>query len=98
LAFGAPARFAPSRASLNSYIIGLLLGCLVDVPEDGQQRVKLGLGSSSEGFHLTVISALPSHWWAPSMAFVEDSLPDSLLRNNSNLWALVQFDRNVFAF
>jgi hypothetical protein len=44
LAFGAPARFAPARARLTSYIIGLLLGGLVDVPEDGQQRVKLGLG------------------------------------------------------
>jgi hypothetical protein len=43
-AFGAPSRFAPSRSGLHSYLIQVLLGCLVDVPEDGQQRVKLGSG------------------------------------------------------
>jgi hypothetical protein len=43
-AFGASSRFAPSRSGLHSSFIGLLLGGLVDVPEDGQQRVKLGSG------------------------------------------------------
>ena len=61
LAFGAPSRFAPSRSRLHPCVIGFLPGCLVDVPEDGQQRVKLGLGQASEGFHLTVVSDLYPH-------------------------------------
>ena len=44
--FGAAARFAPARAGCDPFFIRFLLGCLVDVTEDGQQMSRIGLGTS----------------------------------------------------
>ena len=91
LAFGAASRFAPTRSRRNPCFRGCLLGCLGHVPEDGQQRVQWALGQASEGCHLTVVSDVQPHRWAPSMAFLGDSLPDFLLRNNSIVITKCQF-------
>jgi hypothetical protein len=47
-----------STAGFDRFFIRFLLCCLVDVTEDGQQMVKLGLGQAGSGFHLTVVSDL----------------------------------------
>jgi hypothetical protein len=39
----------------------LLLGCPVEITEDGQQMVELGLGQAGQGFHLTLVSDLQPH-------------------------------------
>lgn len=49
----------------------------------------MGLGQTGEGLHLTVVSDEETHRLAPSMAFVEDSVPYLLLRNNSDDLTLV---------
>src|SRR2546428_1033270 len=54
--FGTTARLTSSRAGCDPVVIRLLPGCLVQVSEDGQQRVALGLGQAGESFHLTVVS------------------------------------------
>src|SRR4029434_3071295 len=51
------------------FFIRFLLCCLIDVAEDGQQVMKLVLGQSGQGFHLTVVSDLQPHRLAPSMTF-----------------------------
>jgi hypothetical protein len=59
----------PARAGFDPFFIRLLLGGLVDVTEDGQQMVELGLGQAGQSFHLTIVSDLQSHRWAPSKVF-----------------------------
>jgi hypothetical protein len=59
--FAAPSGFTLSRARLNPFFIGLLLGRLVSRLEDGQELIKLGLGQAGQGFHLTVISDDEAH-------------------------------------
>jgi len=81
--FGATARLAPARTGFDPVCIGFLLRCLVEVAEEGQQRVAGGLRQASEGFQLTVVSDLSTHRLASSMVFLEDRLPGLLLRNNS---------------
>jgi hypothetical protein len=39
-------------------------------------------GQAGQGFHLAIVSDLQTHQQAPSRVF-EESLPHSLLRNNS---------------
>ena len=67
--FGATARVTPSRTGLDPCFIRLLLGGPVDITEDGQQRVELGLGQAGQGFPLALVSDVPPHRWAPSMVF-----------------------------
>src|SRR6267143_2877423 len=45
-AFGAPSRFTPARAGFAPCFIRVLLCGLVEVTEDGQQLVELGLGQA----------------------------------------------------
>src|SRR5438093_10001447 len=68
-AFATTAWFAPARSGLEPFFIRFLLRCLVDVAEDRQQVVELGLGQAGQGFHLTLVSDLHAHWLASSMAF-----------------------------
>src|SRR5947209_2524769 len=68
-AFATTAWFAPAPSGLNPFFIRFLLRCLVDVAEDRQQVVELGLGQAGQGFHLTLVSDLHAHWLASSMAF-----------------------------
>src|SRR5437870_9726834 len=68
-AFATSAWFAPARSGLEPFFIRFLLRCLVDVAEDRQQVVELGLGQAGQGFHLTLVSDLHAHWLASSMAF-----------------------------
>jgi hypothetical protein len=56
--FDATARLASSRTGFDPVFLGFLLRGLVNVAEEGQQRVALSLRPASEGCHLTVISAL----------------------------------------
>src|SRR5439155_24223377 len=86
-AFGATARYARSRSGPDPFFIRLLLRCLIDIAEDGQQVGELGLGQARQGFHLTIVSDLQPHRLASSITFWEDSLPDPLLGNNSNIFA-----------
>ena len=44
--FRATPRLTPSCAGCDSFGIRVLLGCLVEVTEDGQQMVELGLGQA----------------------------------------------------
>jgi hypothetical protein len=44
--FGTTARFTPSRTGCDPFFILFLPGCVVNVSEDGQQRVELGLGQA----------------------------------------------------
>jgi hypothetical protein len=67
--FGPTARVAPARAGLDPFFIRVVLGCPGDITEDGQQRVALGLGQASQGFHLTIVSDVQPHRSAPSMVF-----------------------------
>jgi hypothetical protein len=80
---GTTARFTSSRAGCDPFCIRVLPGCLVQVSADGQHIVALDLGQTGQGLHLTVISDEETHELASSMAFLEDSLPCLLLRNNS---------------
>jgi len=45
-AFGAPSRFPPARTGFDPSFIRFLLCALVEVTEDGQQLVELGLGQA----------------------------------------------------
>src|SRR5712692_3616236 len=85
LPFATTSRFARSCSGLDPFFGLLVLRGPVDIAEDGQQGVELGLGQTGEGFPLTIVSDLDLHRWAPSMVFLEYSLPDSLLGNNSSV-------------
>ena len=69
-------------AGYNPCFIRVVLGCPVDITEDGQEMVELVLGQPGQGFHLAIVSDVQSHRQAPSRVF-EGSLPHSLLGNNS---------------
>src|SRR4029450_5498488 len=62
-------RFPHACSGDEPFFIRFLLCCLIDVAEDGQQVMKLVLGQSGQGFHLTVVSDLQPHRLAPSMTF-----------------------------
>src|SRR5262249_11379182 len=68
-AFETATRFSHACSGCEPFFVRLLLCCLIDVAEDGQQVMKLVLGQSSQCFHLTVVSDLHPHRLAPSMTF-----------------------------
>src|SRR4029453_5683199 len=68
-AFATTTRFPHACSGDEPFFIRFLLCCLIDVAEDGQQVMKLVLGQSGQGFHLTVVSDLQPHRLAPSMTF-----------------------------
>src|SRR5262244_1925694 len=68
-AFATATRFPHACSGCEPFFVRFLLCCLIDVAEDGQQVIKLVLGQSGQGFHLTVVSDLQPHRWAPSMTF-----------------------------
>src|SRR4051812_23882029 len=55
------ARVTPARAGCDPFCIRFLLGGPVDLTEDGQQTVELGLGQAGQDFHLTIVSDLQPH-------------------------------------
>src|ERR1043166_4117273 len=68
-AFETATRFPHACSGCEPCFVRFLLCCLIDVAEDGQQVMKLVLGQSGQGFHLTVVSDLQPHRLAPSMTF-----------------------------
>src|SRR5215813_6563315 len=68
-AFATATRLPHARSGCEPFFVRFLLCYLIDVAEDGQQVIKLVLGQSGQGFHLTVVSDLQPHRLAPSMTF-----------------------------
>src|SRR5215813_7512306 len=68
-AFATTTRLPHARSGCEPCFVRFLLCCLIDVAEDGQQVIKLVVGQSGQGFHLTVVSDLQPHRLAPSMTF-----------------------------
>ena len=60
-AFGTTARYAPACSGFDPFFLRFLLRGPIDVAEDGQQMVELGLGQAGKGFHLTIVSDLQPH-------------------------------------
>jgi hypothetical protein len=60
-AFDASAGFSAALAGLDAVFVALVLGGLVDVAEDRQQEVELGLRHAGQGSHLASISDNQCH-------------------------------------